>query len=359
MGLVIILSVFLIAAIVTIVNSIDLTVTTIYNYTRVCTPVIPQRDSLNVDPTDRAIALSQPDTDRVMDADGLFMNINTVFGAVPFVIMGVSDANRAYLLQRAGDYLAAGHMPVPGRAEAVLSEGLVNNKKLKLGDVVAGPHDSGGVAGAPVPVRLVGILDGPTWIAFTSPQFVEAALPLMPKFILVTSKDPSGLPALSARLDAHMSNEHVQLLSYKNLVAQLRTSLASMYLIMALVNAMVIFVVALMSGMLSNIYFTQRLTEFAILAAIGVKRQVLLWHAVSETAIVTGVGWVIGIFVTWGIMSFLRGRLFEPRGMLINPHDPFAYAYTIPIPLIITAFAVATIGVRLSRLDPVTIIERR
>ena len=82
-----------------------------------------------------------------------------------------------------------------------------------------------------------------------------------------------------------------------------------MYLIMTLVNAMVILVVAFMSGMLSNIYFTQRITEFAILSAIGVKRRLLLWHAVSETAILTGVGWMASAcIVTWGLLSFLKGH---------------------------------------------------
>jgi ABC-type antimicrobial peptide transport system permease subunit len=287
------------------------------------------------------------------------MNINTVFGAVPFIAIGVPQSDRDYLIARTHDRLIEGRMPIPGRAEAVLSIGLVRNKHLKLGDIVAGPTDTGGVAGAPVPVKLVGILDGPTWIAFTSPEFCLAALPLMPKFDIVTSKDPSALPALSRRLDKSEDLSKVQLLSFHNLVDQMRTSLQSMYLIMGLVNSMVIFVVALMSGMLSNIYFTQRITEFATLSAIGIKRSILLGHAVSETAILSGIGWVLGILVSWGVMSVLRGTLFEPRGMLINPHDFFAYLYTIPIPLMITLFAVVTIAARLSRLDPVTIIERR
>ena len=55
----------------------------------------------------------------------------------------------------------------------------------------------------------------------------------------------------------------------------------------------------------------------------------------------------------------MRGSVFEPRGMLINPSDPLSYWNTLPIPVCITLFAVATISYRLSHLDPVTIIERR
>lgn len=359
MGLVIVLSVFLVASVVTIVNSVDLTVTTIYNYFRVTTPIIPQHSGLRVDDDDRKALGRMPGIDRVVDATGFFMNVNTVFGQEPFICFGLSDSDRDYIIRRSRDRLVEGRMPLPGAPEAILSENLVRNKKLKLGDVVAGPDDKGAIAGMPVPVRLVGVLDGPTWIAFTSRQFCEEAAPFLPQFVLVTARPPISLAVLSKRLDATLDSSQVQVESYDYLVSYLRSSLESMYLIMTMVNAMVILVVAIMSGMLSNIYFTHRISEFAILSAIGVRRARLLWHAVSETGIVTCIGWVVGIISTWLILGALRGRVFEPRGMLIDPRDPMALLYTLPIPIMITAFAVATVAYRLARLDPVTIIERR
>jgi putative ABC transport system permease protein/lipoprotein-releasing system permease protein len=151
----------------------------------------------------------------------------------------------------------------------------------------------------------------------------------------------------------------VQLLSFQNLVKELRDSLSSMYLIMAVVNGTVIFVIALMSGMLSNIYFTQRIAEFAVLAAIGYQRARLIARVVAETALLTLAGWLLGALVTLVVLSYFKTAVFEPRGMIIDPTDWFAYKYTIPIPFSITLFAVATIALRLMRLDPVTIIERR
>ncbi|MDR3707291.1 MAG: ABC transporter permease [Capsulimonadaceae bacterium] len=359
MAVVIVLSVFLVASVVTIVDSVDLTVTTVYNYTRVLTVVIPQRSSLAIDPDDRNRIAGIPGVDRIIDGSGFFMSLNTVFGATPFLVMAVTDSSRNYILQRANDHLSAGRMPVPGAAEAVLSDGIVRNKRLRIGDVVAGPDDQGGLAGCPLPVRLVGIVTGPTWIAFTTPEFANAAMPLFPRHLIVTAKDQDALPAISSRMLAVVNRSKVQVLSYRTLVEQIRTTLDSMYLIMSLVNAMVILVVALMSGMLSNIYFTQRLTEFALLSAIGIRRSTLLWHAVSETAVVTSIGWLAGMIVTWILMALMKESVFERRGMLINPHDVMALAYTVPIPFIITAFAMATIFIRLAKLDPVTIIERR
>lgn len=359
LGFVIVLSVFLIASVVTIVDSIDLTVLTIYSYTKAFTPVIPRAGRLRVDADIQALAAKQPQTDRVIETSGFFFNVNTVFGRLPFVCFGVPPQDRDYLIARAGDKLSEGRMPIPGLPEAVVSEGIVRNRKLKIGDVLAAPTDTGSLVSVPVPVRLVGILKGPTWIAFTSREFSDAALPLVPHSILVTTRKRSDQVAFGDMLLSKLDRVRVQVFSFHSLVKELRDTLASMYLIMGLVNGTVIFVVALMAGMLSNIYFTQRINEFAVLSAIGIKRRILILHAVSETAILTSIGWLVGSGIDLAFMSGLRGRLFEPRGMLINPSDPFAYVYTLPIPLCITLFAVATVSYRLSKLDPVTIIERR
>jgi hypothetical protein len=43
----------------------------------------------------------------------------------------------------------------------------------------------------------------------------------------------------------------------------------------------------------------------------------------------------------------------------LDPLDFSAYVFTLPLPLTIIFFALVTISIRLSRLDPVSIIERR
>jgi len=367
LAFVIVLSVFLIASVVTIVNSIDLTVLTIYNYTKVFTPVIPRiaaavpGESVIRVPADIKTQIQKtPGVERTIETSGFFFNINTVFGPFPFVCFGVTDGDRDYLLHRAGDtLLPGGRMPTPGQPEAVISEGLARNKKVKIGDIIASPLDTGTFVAAPARIKLVGVLRGPTWMAFTSQQFTDASLSQVPRSLLVTTRSLDDQGRVGDTLFGSLDKFQVQVLSFNNLVKTLRSSLASMYLIMHLVNGTVIFVVALMAGMLSNIYFTQRISEFAVLAAIGIRRSTLVWHAVSETAILTSLGWILGVLVNWSILSLMRGSVFEPRGMLINPSDPLSYWNTLPIPVCITLFAVATISYRLSHLDPVTIIERR
>jgi putative ABC transport system permease protein/lipoprotein-releasing system permease protein len=302
-----------------------------------------------------------------MESSAFFTNVKTVFGRFPFIVIGVSDEDRDYLMQRVGtSLLPGGRMPANGMPEAVLSQPIADNKHVKIGDIIAGPDDENGVSGSPIPVRLVGILKGPIWIGFSSKSFCDRTFVFSPRSTVFTTKNPGDLMALN---DLLMPTKHksagklntakVQLYSYQNLIKDLQDSLSSMYLIMGVVNGMVIFVIALMSGMLSNIYFTQRLAEFAVLAAIGYQRKALILRIVGETLLLTLAGWVSGGIVTMIALSIMKSTLFEPRGLIIDPFDLFAYTYTLPIPVCLTVFAVATIAVRLIRLDPVTIIERR
>lgn len=367
MGFVIVLSVFLIAAIAALANSIDRTILTIYGYTRYYTYVIPQRVTQKVPDDQLAVLKKDPRIDRVMEGSIFFTNIKTVMGRLPFVVLGLTADNRDYMLKRVGtEVLPGGRLPAEGMPEAVISEPIAQNKQVKVGDIIAGPMDEGGISGSPVPVKLVGILKGPTWIAFTSKSFCDSTFLTTPRSSVFTTKDPKELLVLNQELmpstnkaGGKLNPAKVNLLSFQNLVKELKDSLSSMYMIMAVVNGTVIFVVALMSGMLSNIYFTQRIAEFAVLAAIGYQRQRLIWRVIVETFLLTLMAWCVGAVVSYFFLTYFKTAVFEPRGLLIDPADPFAYKYTIPIPFAITLFAVFTIAYRLIRFDPVTIIERR
>ena len=103
-----------------------------------------------------------------------------------------------------------------------------------------------------------------------------------------------------------LSRAKVLVLSRQNLISQLRDGLSTLFLIMGFVNGTVIFVIALMSGMLSNIYFTQRISEFAVLAAVGYQRGHLVWRIVKETLLLTIVGWLLGVTVSYLFLSAFR-----------------------------------------------------
>jgi len=116
---------------------------------------------------------------------------------------------------------------------------------------------------------------------------------------------------------------------------------------------------ATMTGLLANIYFQQRLVEFGLLQAIGFTRRGLLMRVSLETITVVALGWVLGVLCAMGVLLWAKVRIMEPRGLYIEPFDPIAYQYTLPVPIMVLAFALFTIGWRLRTFDPVAIVERR
>jgi ABC-type antimicrobial peptide transport system permease subunit len=156
-----------------------------------------------------------------------------------------------------------------------------------------------------------------------------------------------------------LSPEKVNVLTRASLLAEVRDSLSSMYMIMEVVSATVIFVIALMSGMLSNIYFTQRIPEFGVLAALGISRARLMMKIVWETVILTVISWSVGSVLSVFLLKYLAANVFKQRGLFLDAMDPWAYQHTLPIPVAITIFAMITVWVRLKRLDAVSVIERR
>lgn len=366
MGFVIVLCVFLIAAVASIANSIDLTVRTIYRYTEFFTYVIPQRSTQSVPMDQRAMLEMQPEIDRIIEGGVFFVNIKTVVGRLPFVVIGSTQEERDYLLKRIGAKLTEGRMPLEGKAEVVVSQPILENRALKLGDVIAGPLDEGGIAGSPVPVKVVGVLKSDIWVAMSSRTFTDKTFLLTPKCLLLTTKVASDLDVLNERLmpvgrkgDGLLSPEKVNVLTRASLLAEVRDSLSSMYMIMEVVSATVIFVIALMSGMLSNIYFTQRIPEFGVLAALGISRARLMMKIVWETVILTVISWSVGSVLSVFLLKYLAANVFKQRGLFLDAMDPWAYQHTLPIPVAITIFAMITVWVRLKRLDAVSVIERR
>jgi ABC-type antimicrobial peptide transport system permease subunit len=353
---VIVIAVALVASVVSLVDSIDLTVLTMYGYNRHFTVVTP-RNSLAVADDLAELIRSEPLTGEMYPARPAFTVVKTIFGKMPFVVFGVGPRAREAIMSRCGLQISTGRLPIDGAPELAMSEEIARNRKLKLGDVVLKPdsEDSYSV----VPMRLVGTFRGSVWLAMSSEQFIRENFAVSPQGFLVVAKDPAKQGALDLALERAIDKARGRVWTYHGLVRETKDALSSLYLIMGTVIAIIVFAIAFLTGMLTNIYFTQRLPEFATLAAIGYQRGALLLRVLGETTILSAIGWALGSLVTLGVLLAIKAVIMNPRGLLLNPYDLAAYRFTLPLPLTIAAFALIAIGQRMKKLDPVAIIEKR
>ncbi|MCS7310561.1 MAG: ABC transporter permease [Armatimonadota bacterium] len=355
-ALVIVLSVVLIGTVVTIIRSIDLTVLTVYGYNRYFLVAVP-RNGNQIDPLAQMTIRAEPLANEIYHISVCFTNIHTIFGKFPFVLFGLTQEDMPKMLRLTRMRLVEGRLPREGEAACALSVGIARNRNLRLGDVVLAPNIEDSFA--PVPVKLVGLLDGENWFAVIPKEFVQKHYFPPLEEIVVAAPTPDQQPELDRRLDKALDKRQVRLFTYGQLVRELRSSLKNLYLIMNIVIAIVVLVIAIMMGMLSNIFFMQRLPEFALLAAMGYTRGMLLWRVVRETALLVALGWTVGVLLSMGVLWGLYWWVFEPRGMLLQPMDWYAYRYTIPVPIAVLLFAAMSVGPRLLTMDPVLVIERK
>ena len=130
-------------------------------------------------------------------------------------------------------------------------------------------------------------------------------------------------------------------------------------LLVAAVESVIAAVAAIALATLNYIFFSQRQEEFGTLHAMGHSRLWLVLRTVKESASVVTVAWLIGAVVCIVGLSYASANVYVPKGLSVNLYNLTPWLFTLPIPLAVVVASAGTIAWTLSRLDPVSIIERR
>ena len=368
----IIISVFLIAAIVTLLNSVDRSIQVQYGSMKNYSILAPRGNLSNEVPEPILNAAAKiPEVERVIYTIPYFVFVKTVFGKMPVPIYGFSSEDAPIMVKATGNRLVEGRLPANNQPEIALSRAWALNFRVKVGDIYK-PYDEQ-LPSMANPQRVVGILDGGNNIAITSRSYLqlEGLNPIAQRpsyFYLPTS--PKNLPAISKKLqnivdspkrvgfDPSLS-KGLKVFTFNGLVGDLRRQLGFLYTFLAIADALVIGTVALLSGFLANIYFEQRLGEFGLLSALGFRRERLAKRLVIETGTLVALAWIGGIVFTALAIKILDVVYMTPHGLVLAPIDRDALLYTLPTPILVAFASLATVLTRLYRLDPIEIMERR
>ena len=365
----IIISVFLIAAIVTLLNSVDDSIRTNYGFF-VRAPVIAPQFAAEVPPNVLEKTKLAPGLKKEIIGVPYLVLIQTVFGQLPIPVYGFAQQDMKQIIATTGNTLVAGRLPGNNEPEVAISRAWANNLHLKLGETFV-PNQPR-LPSLTKPQKVVGILEGGALLAVADRAYVTLELPevvqrpnhlFIPKNPAQTTQLSQYLSDLSDHPEAHgLTKEDLQsvrIFTFQGMVKELRTSLAFLYKFLAIADIMVIGAVALLSGFLANIYFEQRLGEFGLLAALGFRRERLAKRLIIETGSLVLFSWVVGLGFTALIFWALDTFYMIPNGLVLSKIGRDALLYTLPTPLIVGGASLATVLSRLYRLDPIEIMERR
>lgn len=355
--LVIVLAVLLISGIVAVINSIPLSVRNVYGYSRYLTGVTPRGDMEFFPKLVEHFENSPVPIERKITARTAIFNIKSIVGPWPFVLHGVQTQDAEFMIRRIGFRSLEGRMPEAGKPEAAISEKVARNLRLSLGDILLKPEDEKNYS--PFEVRIVGMLKGDEWFAFTSYEYLKANHFPPVDVLILFAPNQKQQRALDLWAEESLRSQRAMVFTFPTLERDTADSFRILFKILNLVVALLVTVITIMMGMLINIYLSQRIVEFGLLQAIGFAQKRLITRAIFEASLVVVIGWLLGVLCATTLLSIIRAVVMDPRGFYINPLDPSAYLYSLPVPIAILVAAALTVWWRFRKFDPISIVERR
>ena len=292
-------------------------------------------------------------------------------GGVNIHPYSVYAEDMAYLVELYGLELQAGHLPRPRTNEVVIPEAVAQNRDLEVGDIIGDPDHPAYPGAWELPVEFVisGIFARATapqeenWLSFVSLEFLEshkAYNPLDdPVYSLIAVPKAGQKAALDNWLENELNSDEVGVWTFSRALAQDQKALRTQLLTIALLESVIAIVAAVALAVLNYISISQRGSEFGVLHALGYARLRLVWRTVRETLFTTGVAWGFSAVLFLVGLLYLQFGVFAPLGLRLNFFNLTPWLFTLPIPVAVLAVTSVTIARTLSRLDPVSIIERR
>ena len=358
LALVIVMAVMLIAGIIALIDSIPLSIKTIYSYSKVSLGLSPRGDPSETPKLLSIIKKEAPvPIDRVLVCRASGSQVRSIVGEWPFLVLGLSQPDITYFLDRQAVTHLEGHYPSPGKPEILVSKPVATNLHLHIGSPLLGPDKE--YSYSPLVVKVVGIADTNKWLMVDSIEYQRLYYYPPADFAMVFAKNPVDEEKLDTWATKRFLGSNAQVFTYDDIEKQTEDMFKTLFLLLDLVIGMLTLVITLMMGLLINIYQSQRLVEFGLLQAVGYTKKKLVLRSLFENVLIVALGWVLGLLASYILLVILDALLMAPQAYALNVIDTKALEYTIPVPITVLFTACFTVFWRFRNFDPVAVVERR
>ncbi len=321
------------------------------------TMLFPKRDTRISPETRRAVA-AHPAVERLLDSRNCFIRVKTVIGFVPYHLRAATPEETRFLMERCGARLKEGALPRPGTNEVALHEYLMKANGWSLGREFGIDVDENDWM--PGRFRITGILEGPAPLGVCSFEYLNNPLVYAYSAKLWERLWVVARPGRLAEMNAFLRTlDDVKAWDKARSVEEVSQGFDRILLVLNFISGILILVVSLVVGLIHNIFFAQRMDEFAVLLAIGHTKRRLFRKVALETGGIMAFSWGAGVALAFAVLGAFRAAVLEPRGVPLPLAQAAPVAASLALPVVAMVFAIATVRGRLRRLDPVSIIERR
>jgi ABC-type lipoprotein release transport system permease subunit len=315
-----------------------------------------------------------PDVAHVIPVKALSMVVDIpTLGELPMTIYAVREGDLQILLDAYGLYLGEGELTQPQSNQIILTSALAHNRRLGVDDTIGKPVRERD--GMPTEMRVAGLLksDKPTlaeregydipsasqWAGFASYEYVEAheryaSVPTHALVLPVEGREPE----VEAWLEESIASPRVSVTTFRKSYQTHREGERDGLQLIVLTEVFIVTVAIIGLSILNTIFFTQRQDEFGILYGVGHSRTRLLTRTLRESVGVVSAAWLAGAALCLAFI-FYQSNVCLGMGSKLDLLNLRPWLFTLPIPLAVVAASAGTTARMLSRLDPVSIIERR
>ncbi len=355
---VITLAVMLIAGLVSLMDSIPLSIETIYKYSRFSLGVSTRGDQQAVEEV-RAKILDESSVPigRVMTCRVSNAMVESIVGSWPFAVLALEQDDLPYYVERIGGGEITGRYPDAGQPEILISRPVATNLGVDMGDTLLRPDSSDNYS--PQEVKVVGILESEEWVMLASVEYHRAYHFPPIDLLIAFSENPQEQQRLDDWAIKAFEGEPVRLYAYVDMQRETDESFKTLYTILNIVIFSLVIVITVMMGMLINIYQSQRTQEFGLMQAIGYTKSQILKRVLAETSVVLLGSWLFGVVMAFLLLFLVKSQLFDPRAFGLDPFNPRSYLYSLPVPVAIFGVSAFDLLTRFRKFDPVQVVERR
>jgi len=347
-------------------------------YLQYVSVVWPSRDHV-VDAGVMAQTKSQPAVERVIPAMSTALEIAIPLGdRVVTNVYGILEDDLPYLLDLFGMQLQEGRLPRARSNEIVIAETVALNHGLRVGDTIDLPYyimyefEQFIASGDPVEMVVAGILERQTersgagqtfndmWLSFVSYEFManhESTSSQAVHWLVVPAEGRKA--ELDAWLEQNVDSRQIHVTTYTTSYSRIEKKMREPILIFAATEIGIAVIVTIAVAIMNYISFIQRREEFGILNALGRSRLWLVLRTARETGSVVAIAWLISAVIYGASLFYTQATVYAPKGISLNLFTPIPWLFSFPVPLVAVAASAGVVAWMFSRLDPVSIIERR
>lgn len=304
-----------------------------------------------------------------LEGDLLLTKKNSLVGNQVIPVAFFNNEDRDTFLQTLHLKLANGSFPAAGSNDVALTKKLLDNRKKEVGDLIGDQVDRFDFLTGKYTVT--GSLTSEN--GYLNPEFLglgssntPSSTPRNATTFFIRPTD-SGHAALNTQLhdwQRNLKNAYPGAkiaieteYTYQEFINQ---NFQFMDIMVAVIMGIITLVMTISVALFNIIIFMQRSTEFGLLLALGYSRGFILRKTLVESLGQIILAVILGIGLTALVFAILNYVFFAPNGFAtLELWEKRNFYLAIPLPLAVAFFAITTIFSRITRLDPISILENR